>query len=231
MTHFKTKHLNHGKLTLYFISGQAADEKIFENLSLPSNVNTRHVHWIEPLPKETLSHYCQRLCDQIDTSGSFVLIGVSFGGIVSLELNKIIHPKEVIIISSIATKNELTPIFKLFNLVKLQKIVPPQIYKWYTPVLNWYFGATTQKEKQLLRLYAKSASKNYMKWAVNEILNWKNETRASNLFHIHGTRDRIFPHQKTHADIKIAGGSHLMVHNRSEEISNILSDRINSIRL
>ena len=216
---------------MYFISGQAADEKIFENLSLPSNANPRHVHWIEPLLKERLSHYCERLCDQINSSKAFVLIGVSFGGIVSIELNKIIHPKEVIIISSVATKQELPTLFKLFNFFKLQKIVPSQIYKWYTPVLNWYFGATTQREKQLLRLYARSASKNYMKWAVNEILNWKNETRASNLFHIHGTRDRIFPHQKTHADIKIAGGSHLMVHNRSEEISNILSDRINSIRL
>ena len=216
-------------MTVYFISGQAADEKIFENLSLPSNVNTRHVHWIEPLPKETLSHYCQRLCDQIDSSEAFVLIGVSFGGIVSIELNKIIHPKEIIIISSVATKQELPTLFKLFNFLKLQKIVPSQIYKWYSPVLNWYFGATSPREKELMRLYAKSASKNYMKWAANEILNWKNETRPSNLFHIHGTKDRIFPHKKTNADIKIPGGTHLMVHNRSEEISNILSERINLI--
>ena len=216
-------------MTVYFISGQAADEKIFENLSLPSNVNTRHVQWIEPLLKERLSHYCQRLCDQIDSSEAFVLIGVSFGGIVSIELNKIIHPKEIIIISSVATKQELPTLFKLFNFLKLQKIVPSQIYKWYTPILNWYFGATSQREKELMRFYAKSASKNYMKWAANEILDWKNETRPSNLFHIHGTKDRIFPHKKTNADIKIPGGTHLMVHNRSEEISKILTQRIDLI--
>jgi len=68
-----------------------------------------------------------------------------------------------------------------------------------------------------------------MKWAANEILNWKNETRPSNLFHIHGTKDRIFPYKNTNADIKIPGGTHLMVHNRSEEISKILSQRINLI--
>ena len=218
-------------MTVYFISGQAADEKIFENLLLPSNITTRHVHWIEPLPKESLSHYCQRLCDQIDISDAFVLIGVSFGRIVSIELNNIIHPKETIIISSVATKNELPSLFKFFNLFKLQKVVPPQIYKWYSPVLDWYFGVSNQREKELLRLYARSASKNYMKWAVNEILNWKNEQRTANLFHIHGTKDRIFPHQKTHADIKIPGGTHLIVHNRSEDISKILTERINAIPL
>jgi len=219
------------KLTVYFISGQAADEKIFENLSLPSNITIRHVHWIEPLPKEDMLHYCNRLSEQIDTSDTIVLVGVSFGGIVSIELNKIIHPKEVIIISSIATKHELRPIFKLVKLLKLQKIVPPQIYKLYSPILNWYFGATTPREKELMRLYVKSATKNFMKWATNEILNWKNETRPSNFFHIHGTRDRIFPHRRTNADIKIKNGSHLMIHNHSEEISKLLSDKINAIPL
>jgi hypothetical protein len=82
-----------------------------------------------------------------------------------------------------------------------------------------------------MRLYTKSASRNYMKWAVNEILDWKNETRPSNLFHIHGTKDRILPHQRTGADVKIPGGTHLMVHNRSEEISEILTERLNAIPL
>jgi len=218
-------------LTVYFISGQAADEKIFENLTLPSNIKIRHIHWIEPLPKEDMYHYCNRLSEQIDTSDTIVLIGVSFGGIVSIELNKIIHPKDTIIISSIATKQELPTLFKLFNFFKLQKIVPSQIYKWYSAILNWYFGATSPREKELMKLYTKSASKNYMKWATNEILNWKNEIRPSNVFHIHGTNDRIFPHQKTHADIKIPGGTHLMVHNRSEAISKILTERINAITL
>jgi hypothetical protein len=68
-----------------------------------------------------------------------------------------------------------------------------------------------------------------MKWAVNQILNWKNEARPVNLFHIHGTEDRIFPHRRTNADVKIKNGTHLMIHNRSEEISKILCERINAI--
>jgi hypothetical protein len=216
-------------LTVYFISGQAADETLFENLSLPSYINIKHVHWIEPLKQETLLDYCKRLSQQIDTSGDFVLIGVSLGGIVSVELNKILHPKQTIIISSIATRHELPPLMKFIRLFRIYKIVPANFYKWYSPALDWFFGAKTKREKALLRFYSRSTTENYMKWAVNEILNWENEQRPPNLFHIHGTKDRIFPYKMTHANVLVKDGTHLMVHNRADEISKILAERLNAI--
>jgi hypothetical protein len=216
-------------LTLYFISGQAADEKLFENLKLPTRLNVKHVHWIEPLKHESLLDYCKRLSQQIDTSNDFVLIGVSLGGIVSVELNKIIHPKQTIIISSIATKHELRPLLKFVRFFRIHKIVPAGFYKWYSPILDWYFGTKNKREKALLRSYSRSTTKNYMKWAVNEILNWRNEQRPPNLFHIHGTKDRIFPYKRTHADVLVKDGTHLMVYNRADEISKILIARLNAI--
>jgi hypothetical protein len=216
-------------LTVYFISGQAADEKLFENLTLPSHTSYKHVHWIEPLKHETLLNYCKRLSQQIDTASDFVLIGVSLGGIVSVELNKILHPKQTIIISSIATKHELPPFMKFIRLFRIYKIVPAGIYKWYSPVLDWFFGVKTKREKALLRFYSRSTTKNYMKWAVNEILNWQNEQRPATLFHIHGTKDRIFPYKTIHADVLIEEGTHLMVHNRADEISKLLAERLNGI--
>lgn len=213
-------------MTVNFISGQAADEKLFENLTLPSHLTINYVHWIEPLKHESLIDYCKRLSMQIDTSGEFVLVGVSLGGIVSVELNKILHPKQTIIISSIATKYELRPLLKFIRFFGIHKIVPAGFYKWYSPLLDWYFGAKNKREKALLRFYAKSTTKNYMKWAVNEILNWKNEKRPKSLFHIHGTKDRIFPYKMTHADVLIKDGTHLMVHNRANEISELLAERL-----
>lgn len=216
-------------LTVYFISGQGADEQLFENLSLPSNISPRYIRWIEPLKKEHLSDYVKRLSEQIDPSNSFMLIGVSFGGIAAVELNKILQPKFTIIISSIRTKQERPLHFRIFNFLKIHKLMPGHFYKWHNPFVNWYFGARTKREKELLRYYMKTASKNYMKWATNEILNWKNELRPQKLLHIHGTADRIFLHHYTQADIRIKYGSHLMIHNRAEEISNMLSEKINSI--
>lgn len=216
-------------MIVYFISGQAADEKLFENLELPPNFSYRHVHWIEPLYHESLLDYSKRLAEQMDTTGDFVLIGVSLGGIVSVELNKILKPKQTIIISSIATRKEIRPLLKFVRYFRIHKVVPAGFYKWYSPLLDWYFGAKTKREKALLRYYAHSTTKTYMSWAVNEILNWQNEQRPSNLFHIHGTADRIFPRRYSHADVFIENGTHLMVHDRAAEISRILADRLNAI--
>jgi hypothetical protein len=219
-------------LTVYFISGQSADERLFENLRLPSRLSFRHVHWIEPLKHETLTDYCKRLSQQIDTSDDFVLIGVSLGGIVSVELTKILQPKQTIIISSIATKYELPLFMKIIRMLKIYKILPAGFYKWHSPILDWFFGVENKREKSLLKFYSEASTKNYMRWAVDKILNWGNEKRPPNppnLFHIHGTKDRIFPYKKTHADVLIKAGTHLMVHNRAEELSKILTEKINSI--
>lgn len=216
-------------MTVYFISGQAADETLFENLSLPSNFTTRYVHWIEPLKKEPLADYVKRLSQQIDASSDFVLIGVSLGGIVSVELNKILRPKLTVIISSIATKYERPPLFRFINFFKLQKLIPGRFYKWYNPFINWYFGVETERENELLHYYMKNTSINYMQWATNEVLNWQNKKRPSSLIHIQGTSDKIFPSQFTQADIKIEKGTHLMVHNRAQEISKMLTYKLNAI--
>ena len=216
-------------MTVYFISGQAADKQLFENLVLPSSILIRYVHWIEPLKKEPLAKYCERLSKQIDPKEDFVLIGVSLGGVVAVELNKILSHKLTIIIYSIATAKERPPYFRFINFLKLQKIAPGSLYKWYNPFVNWYFGTKSSREKELLRYYMKNTTKNYMKWATNEVLNWRNEERPARLFHIHGTSDRIFLHQFTHADYKIEKGTHLMVHNRAGEISKIVTEKLNAI--
>lgn len=217
---------NH-KLTVYFISGLGADETLFENLVLPTKTTIKHIHWLEPLRQESLIDYCKRLSQQIDTPADFVLVGVSFGGIASVELSKILHPTQTIIISSVATKHELRATLKFICFFRIQKIIPAGLYKWYSPILNWFFGTKTKREKELLKQYTHSATKNYMKWAVNEILNWKNEQRPQDLFHIHGSHDRIFPYKNSNADLLINGGSHFMVHSRADEISQILTERLN----
>jgi hypothetical protein len=60
-------------------------------------------------------------------------------------------------------------------------------------------------------------------------LNWKQQERLKNVFHIHGEADRIFPCTKVHPDIVVRRGGHLMVYDHPGEISRILSERINSI--
>jgi hypothetical protein len=62
----------------------------------------------------------------------------------------------------------------------------------------------------------------FNEWAVDQVINWKNEEVPLNLSHIHGTRDRIFPGYYVRDAIEIKGGTHFMIVNRAKEISKII---------
>jgi pimeloyl-ACP methyl ester carboxylesterase len=213
-------------LTAYFISGLAADRRAFARLKLPAYITIKHVEWIEPLEKESLQDYCKRLSSQINTDDEFILIGLSFGGMVAIELNRFLHPKDIILISSIATKNELPLRFKVIYFLKLHRILPANMIKLPVRLIYWFFNARTKKEKSLLLEYIQNVSNNYLKWSINAVLSWKNSERPQNLFHIHGTADRIFPFDTTHADVKVKDGGHLMVYDKADEINRILNERL-----
>ncbi len=61
-----------------------------------------------------------------------------------------------------------------------------------------------------------------MKWAVDQIASWKNDTLHPNTIHVHGTNDHIFPIRNVTFNFKVAGGGHFMTVNKADEITGIL---------
>lgn len=216
-------------MTAYFISGLGADSRIFHNLRLPSTISIKHINWEEPFIGESLHQYCDRLIDQVHDTEDIILVGLSFGGLIAVELNKKLNARLVILLSTISTKEEIPFIFRLINKMKLYKIVPPSFYKRLTPVVNWYFGAKTHEEKELVQSFLEKTSDNYLTWSIDKILNWGNTDRPSNVFHIHGTADKIFPKKSTRADEWVKAGDHLMVYDMSGEVSKLINGKLDSI--
>jgi hypothetical protein len=213
-------------VTVYFLSGLGADERVFQKLKLPQEWKVKHLSWLNTLENENLTSYCSRLSKLIDTREEFALIGLSLGGIVATELSKIVQPKIIIIISGISTKYELPAGFKILGWLKLNKIVPDYFLNKTYPFTYWFFGTKTSEEKLLLREIIINTSPEFLKWAINEILYWRNTQRPDNLFHIHGTKDKIFPCKKVKADIKIKNGGHFMVYSHAPVVSKLLREKI-----
>ena len=211
-------------MTAYFISGLGADERIFENIVLPQGITRKHVQWIEPQPAESLYNYCLRLSAQIDTGSPFILIGLSFGGMVAVEMTRFLQPRHTIIISTIAVEQEMPVTFRVVQNTRIYKCVSPRLLKIPNALTYWFFGAVTAKEKALIRSFLANVSPNYLRWSIHVIMNWHNAFRPTNLTHIHGTADRIFPIGRTHAQYRVQGGAHFMVHDKAEAISAILRE-------
>lgn len=214
-------------MTIYFISGLGADERVFQKLVLPQSWHLVYLQWIEPLPDESLSAYAKRMSAQIKTDKAFVLIGLSFGGMIAVEMSSFLQPKLIILISSVATKHELPPSFKALGKMGIDKVVPSSLLKTITPYTYWIFGSSTTEEKKLLKQIIDDTSPPFLKWAIHRIINWQQEHPPANMVHIHGTDDRIFPARYTKAHMTIKDAGHLMVYSQAGIISHLLVEKIN----
>ncbi|MBA4057543.1 MAG: alpha/beta hydrolase [Marivirga sp.] len=207
---------------LFLISGLGADKRVFDFLDL-SEYKTHHIQWVDPHHKESIESYASRLSSQI-TKDRPILIGVSFGGLIAIEIGKQIKTEKVIIISSAKSKKDI-PSGYLARKLKLHTLIPSRFLKKPTDLLFWFFGVESKKEKILLQSIIKDTDERFLSWAIDKIVTWENNVELNNLIHIHGTRDRMMPYRS--ADYKIEGGGHLMIINRAADIDVILKTILN----
>lgn len=207
--------------TIYCLSGLGADEKIFRNLRLKGYV-LKHLPWLRPHKGETIQAYAARMAEGIDEENP-VLIGVSFGGMVSIEIARQRPVRKLILVSSIKSRVELPRWMRIAGLLKLNRFLPVHSTPFTERFDNERLGVSNEEEKELVRGYRRSADRVYQQWAINEIVNWQNEWVPDQLVHIHGEHDKMFPLKKIRADHIIAGATHFMVYNRAADVSDCIN--------
>jgi len=205
---------------IYLLSGLGGDKRVFEFLDL-SNFKVNHVDWIEPTDNETIQSYAQRLLQQITTDRP-IIIGVSFGGIMTIEIAKLIETEKLILISAAKTKDDIPVFYRLIGQLGLHKIIPTWMLKNINPLTYWLFGTKTKKQKDLLKEILNDTEDKFLKWAIDKIVNWENVTELKNVKTIHGTADKILPFKK--ADFKIINGGHLMIIDKADELNGVLKN-------
>lgn len=210
-------------MKVYFISGLAADSRVFKNIQLPVHCEAVFLEWIAPLKKESLSSYASRLSSKIDTREPFAIIGLSMGGMMVSEMVKQLHPMVTILISSVPTSNHLPFYFKAAGALRLHKCVPIPLVKSAAKIKR-VFAAETEEDKQILRAIINESDNCFIHWAMDAVLTWRNEEVPASYIHIHGTRDEVIPIRFTKPTHTIRNAGHLMVMNRSTEINKILEE-------
>lgn len=212
---------------IYCISGLGADEKIFAALQLPG-YNLIFLPWLIPNKVDTIAGYAKKMANNIHEPNP-ILMGVSFGGMMCIEIAKLIPAKHIVIISSVKSKSELPFWMRLFGKLQLNKILPIKQYKILQPLQNKRLGATTLQEKQLANNYRNTINQTYLTWAVHQILNWQSQTVVANITHIHGNADKMFPIKNIVANTVVKNGTHFMVLNRASEVSTAIIQALQNI--
>lgn len=210
---------------IYIISGFGADERVFSKLDFGDN-DVHFIQWKIPEKNETIASYAYRMSREI-VHPNPILIGLSFGGMMAIEIAKLMPVEKVILISSIRNRYELPFFMKLTSRLRLNKIIPMRPYKILEPIENYNLGVETKEEKKLVKEYRQNIDRRYTDFAINEIVNWKNEWSPENTIHIHGTNDHIFTIKYIkNPDYIIRGGGHLLTMNNADEVNEILKKEL-----
>jgi pimeloyl-ACP methyl ester carboxylesterase len=211
---------------IYLFSGLGADQRAFKALDL-SGYKTTFIKWTSPGVNESIEDYAKRLTSQIKSEKP-ILIGLSFGGMMTLEVAKFIDTEKIILISSAKSRKEIPFYFKLSGTLHLYKLMPSSFLNKPNFIVHWFFGTKTKSERILLNDIIKDTDPVFLKWAIGRIAHWTNSKVQKNLYHIHGTKDRLLP--LVHADLVIKGGGHFMILNRAEEITKMVRSLVDGFK-
>ena len=203
---------------IYCISGLGADEGAFSRLDIHGH-ELVYLPWLLPEKNESIYAYAKRMSILI-TDENPIIMGLSFGGMMAIEIAKFLPVKKIILISSITLMNELPGWMKSAAILKLNKMFTMRSHQVLEPVQNRLLGVSKNSaEIEMVRNYRKNAPVLYTTWAVNEVINWRNNFKHPSIFHIHGDNDKMFPIKKLSPTYIVKGGGHFMIMNKATEVS------------
>jgi pimeloyl-ACP methyl ester carboxylesterase len=215
-------------MNLYFISGLGADKRVFQKLILPDSFTVHYIDWLPVSADESLESYCRRLSEQVDQKQPFSLVGLSFGGVISIEMSKFLIPVQTVLISSFCLTKEVPWFYVFLKKTRLYRLLPIRLILKPNNMVFRLFGAYKPAVKELLKNILEDTDPKFFAWALKQLFSWNNNWKPANLVRIHGTADKVLPYKTNMDAITVVGGEHLMVYSKWETVSEILKENLRS---
>ena len=96
------------------------------------------------------------------------------------------------------------------------------------PVQNYFLGVESEEEKAIANQFRDSVDPIYLRWSINQVLNWQNKWQPQTIYQLHGEKDHIFPLKHVRPTHVVPNAGHFMVMNKCKEISEILNEILNN---
>lgn len=218
------------ELKIYFIPGLGADRRMYyHQLRLfPQAVVLEHLPAVKG---ETLALYARRVAALIDTSAPFALVGTSLGGMIAMEISRILKPEKVILIASVKNRSELPGFIKSMKYLNLHRLFSGKAYQRLNQLAAQRLDSRNDSEAAgLIKAMMLDMQPDFIEWAINAVINWQPPAEyRSDVVHIHGDNDLLFPLRKIKNAIVIEKGTHIMNMTLSEEINKHLVNALKSL--
>lgn len=219
---------------MFLLPGMGADERLFMKIDL-SGYEVVNIRWMAPVAEDTLGDYACRLINKYGIADGDSLIGVSLGGMIGVEIAKQVNLKHAIIVSSIKSPVEAPFYYTFFRMVPLYKLFSGRILVRLGFLFRSMMGKMPGAHARLFYSMLKGTSPKFLKWSIKACVGWDNDVVPQGVVHLIGDADRVFSYKKIlsvalgNDRVKvIAGGDHMMVLNKADEIERIVKEVLGS---
>lgn len=210
--------------TVYLIHGQGFDYRLFESITLDPSYQIKYINYETPPAKISLKEFAIHLAKDIDTTENFALIGVSLGGMLTVEMTKFLNPQKAIIVSSAKNRYEFPFHYRFQKVIPIYAIIPAFLYNWGAKILQPLVEPDRNNNKETFKAMLNAKNGRYFKQTSRLILTWENTDTSNDVIHIHGNNDHTIPYRNINKpNYTIENGSHMMILTRAKEISKIIN--------
>jgi len=176
---------------IFLIPGLGADTRVYNNIDLHDH-DVICVDWIEPHKTDTLTTYAQKLIYEYHITPKSVVIGNSLGGMIAVEIAKIIPLEKTILISSIKIVDEAPWYFAWLRAIPFYRPIPGKVFNKLEKLIKPLFGYMNPEDEWLFIDMLKNSSPTFLKWAMDAALAWDNMVVPANVYQITGDKDLVF---------------------------------------
>ena len=213
------------KTIIYCFPGQGADFRLFDSIRVDTALfELAFVEYGTPEKWMNMKDFACSLINEIDTSRQYVLLGVSLGGMICVELNESLNTWKTNLISSAQNRNELPARYRFQRAIPLYKLFPKRILLIGSKIMQPIVEPDRKKNKETFKDMLNKKEAAYMKRTIHLIINWERDTNTKIIYQIHGNKDHTLPLRYIkNPDFIVENGSHMMTLTRGTDISNILN--------
>jgi pimeloyl-ACP methyl ester carboxylesterase len=216
-----------GEPRLLFLPGLGADPRLLEpqRRAFPSMVVPE---WVPPDPGDTLPQYAARLARTLDLQDGLYLGGVSLGGMLALELARLVKPRAVFLVASCSTGLAVASGLRLLG--RTAPFFPSRLLRprrELAPLVRHMLGCRAPEHVELVFAMRAAIPISFIRWGVTAILRWRGERPPGvPVHHIHGTLDRLIPARRVRPDVLVEGAGHLLNLTHADAVNAFLARHV-----
>lgn len=165
------------------LPGMGADSNMYPQSQYGHLAGVKFVDWPPYQGEKTIQAVARRIIDEYHITGDVVIGGSSLGGMVAVEIAKMVALKTVILIGSTTHPNALNPV-----LMKMSGFA----HLAHVDHLQWLAGKINRSGRNLFLSMFQRTNGEFMKAMAQAICTWRGiDGYRCRVCHIHGAKDRV----------------------------------------